>query len=91
MKLLIKSVAFAAALGAASLASAQSWPVYGGDTGEEHLSFVQGAGHGGWQEMPQDTERMVEWFDLQLLGKQPKKPFTLNVSSLPSTPVIKTK
>jgi hypothetical protein len=39
--------------------------------------------------MPQDTERMVEWFDLQLLGKQPEKPFTLNVSSLPSTPVVK--
>jgi hypothetical protein len=41
--------------------------------------------------MPQDTERMVEWFDLQLLGKQPAKPFTLNVSSLPSTPLQKTK
>lgn len=27
---------------------------------------------------------MVEWFDLQLLGKQRAKPFTLNVSSLPS-------
>ncbi|MDB6129086.1 MAG: Esterase, partial [Verrucomicrobiales bacterium] len=35
----------------------------------------EGAGHGGWQEMNQDTARMVEWFDLQLLGKQPVKPF----------------
>lgn len=50
-----------------------------------------GAGHGGWQEMPQDTERMTEWFDLQLLGKQPAKAFTLDVSSLPSTPVQKAK
>jgi acetyl esterase/lipase len=55
------------------------------------LVIRQGAGHGGWQEMPQDTERMVEWFDLQLLGKQPAKPFTLNVSSLPSTPIQKAK
>jgi hypothetical protein len=39
--------------------------------------------------MPQDTERMAEWFDLQLLGKQPAKSFTLNVSSLPSMPVVK--
>ena len=38
MKLLIKSVALAAALGAASLASAQSWPVYGGDTGNTRYS-----------------------------------------------------
>ena len=38
MKLLMKSVAFAAALGAASLASAQSWPVYGGDTGNQRYS-----------------------------------------------------
>jgi hypothetical protein len=53
------------------------------------LVIRQGAGHGGWQEMPQYTERMVEWFDLQLLGKQPSKPFTLNISSLPSTPVVK--
>jgi hypothetical protein len=34
---------------------------------------------------------MVEWFDLQLLGKHPAKPFTLNVSSLPSTLIQKTK
>ena len=38
MKLLIKSVAVAAALGAASWASAQSWPVYGGDTGNQRYS-----------------------------------------------------
>lgn len=49
----------------------------------------QGAGHGGWQEMSEDTTRMGEWFDLQLLGKQPAKPFTLGVSSAPSTPVKK--
>ena len=38
MKLLFKSVAMAAALGAASLASAQSWPVYGGDNGNQRYS-----------------------------------------------------
>ncbi|MEK0451952.1 MAG: hypothetical protein RL088_4220 [Verrucomicrobiota bacterium] len=46
-----------------------------------------GAGHGGWQEMSDDNARMAEWFDLQLLGKQPAKPFTYGTSSLPSTPV----
>jgi hypothetical protein len=30
---------------------------------------------------------MGEWFDLQLLGKQPERPFTFGISSLPSTPV----
>ena len=55
------------------------------------LVIREGAGHGGWQEMAQDTERMVEWFDLQLLDKQPSKPFTFDVSSLPSTPVVKKK
>jgi acetyl esterase/lipase len=50
----------------------------------------QGAGHGGWQEMAtEDTPRMAEWFDLQLLGKKPAKPFTYSVSSLPSTAVVK--
>lgn len=49
----------------------------------------QGAGHGGWQEMSADTARMTEWFDLQLLGKQSEKPFTLAVTSAPSTPVKK--
>ena len=49
----------------------------------------QGAGHGGWQEMSADTARMTEWFDLQLLGKQPEKPFTLAVTSAPSSPVKK--
>ena len=38
MKLLMKSVAFAAALGAATLASAQSWPTYGGDLGNQRFS-----------------------------------------------------
>jgi len=38
MKLLMKSVAFAAALGAATLASAQSWPSYGGDLGNQRYS-----------------------------------------------------
>jgi len=38
MKLLMKSVAFAAALGAATLASAQSWPTYGGDLGNQRYS-----------------------------------------------------
>ena len=47
----------------------------------------QGAGHGGWKEMAEDTARMAEWFDLQLLGKQPERPFTFGISSLPSTPV----
>jgi acetyl esterase/lipase len=55
------------------------------------LLIRQGAGHGGWQEMNEDTARMTEWFDLQLLGKQPARPFTLDVSSLPSTPVQKAK
>jgi len=49
----------------------------------------EGAGHGGWQEMPEDTLRMKEWFDLQLLGKQPEKPFAMGESSAPSTPVKK--
>jgi len=38
MKLLIKSVALAVTLGAASLASAQSWPIYGGDAGNQRYS-----------------------------------------------------
>lgn len=45
----------------------------------------EGAGHGGWKEMGEDNARMAEWFDLHLLGKQPKKPFTNGVSKLPST------
>ncbi len=54
------------------------------------LFVRQGAGHGGWQEMQtEDTPRMVEWFDLQLLGKQPAKPFGQGVQSGPSTPVVK--
>ena len=38
MKLIVKSVALAAALGAASLASAQNWPIYGGDEGNQRYS-----------------------------------------------------
>lgn len=54
------------------------------------LVIREGAGHGGWQEMAtEDTARMIEWFDLQLLGKQPVKPFSYGISSLPSTPVKK--
>jgi acetyl esterase/lipase len=53
------------------------------------VTIRQGAGHGGWAEMPEDVNRMAEWFDLQLLGKQPAKPFNLDQSSLPSTPVAK--
>ena len=54
------------------------------------LLVRQGAGHGGWQEMmTEDTARMVEWFDLQLLGKAPTKPFGKGVVSLPSTPAVK--
>lgn len=49
----------------------------------------KGAGHGGWQEMTADTARMVEWFDLQLLGRKPATPFLLGVSEGPSTPVKK--
>lgn len=49
----------------------------------------QGAGHGGWQEMGEDNARMIEWFDLQLLGKQPAKPFPFAISSAPGTPAKK--
>jgi hypothetical protein len=37
--------------------------------------------------MSEDTASMGEWFDLQLLGKRPERPFTFGISSLPSTPV----
>lgn len=49
----------------------------------------QGAAHGGWMEMSDDSARMAQWFDLQLLGKQPAQPFSYGVSALPSTPVPK--
>lgn len=49
----------------------------------------EGGAHGGWNEMTEDTVRMAEWFDVHLLGKQPQKPFTYGVSSLPSTPTPK--
>jgi acetyl esterase/lipase len=53
------------------------------------LVIRDGAGHGGWQEMPQDTIRMAEWFNLQLLGQEPRAPFKLGITTLPSTPVKK--
>lgn len=43
----------------------------------------EGAGHGGWKELPDDTRRMAEWFDLHLLGKRPQVPFTFGIVSLP--------
>jgi acetyl esterase/lipase len=46
----------------------------------------QGAAHGGWVEMQEDTARMAEWFDTQLLGKLPEKPFMYGITALPSTP-----
>ena len=61
-----------------------------GEVGATCEVFIrEGAGHGGWQEMVEDTARMTEWFDLQLLGKQPAKPFGQGVKSGPSTPVKK--
>jgi acetyl esterase/lipase len=61
-----------------------------GEVGTTCEVFIrEGAGHGGWQEMTDDTKRMTEWFDLQLLGKQPVQPFKLGISSGPSTPVKK--
>ena len=53
------------------------------------VTIRHGAGHGGWAEMPDDVNRMAEWFDLQLLGKQPAKAFNFDQSTLPSTPVAK--
>jgi acetyl esterase/lipase len=53
------------------------------------LFIREGAGHGGWQEMSDDTARMTEWFDLQLLGRQPAKPFGQGVKSGHGTPVKK--
>ena len=53
------------------------------------LFIREGAGHGGWQEMKEDTARMTEWFNLQLLGQQPAVPFTYSVSYGPSTPTKK--
>ena len=48
-----------------------------------------GGAHGGWIEIGEDNVRMAEWFELQLLGKQPAKPFNLDQSTLPSTPAPK--
>jgi len=61
-----------------------------GEVGAKCEVFIrEGAGHGGWKEMEDDTARMKEWFDLHLLGRRPAKPFMLAVSSAPSTPVSK--
>jgi len=49
----------------------------------------QGAGHGGWMEMGEDSVRMAQWFDAHLLGKQPAQPFKYGISALPSTPAPK--
>ena len=48
-----------------------------------------GGGHGGWMETSEDNARMAEWFSLHLLGQAPTKPFTFDISSLPSTPAPK--
>ena len=74
-----------------SLTQSQRFLKRCGEVGVTCELFIrQGAGHGGWQEMAtEDTPRMAEWFDLQLLGKQPAKPFGEGVKSGPSTPVVK--
>jgi acetyl esterase/lipase len=45
----------------------------------------QGAKHGGWAEMGEDSQRMLEWFNLHLLGLPPPKPFANGVTRLPAT------
>jgi acetyl esterase/lipase len=73
-----------------SLTQSQRFYKRCGELGDKcEIVIRQGAGHGGWAEMKEDTARMIEWFDLQLLGKQPAKPFTYGISTLPSTPVKK--
>jgi acetyl esterase/lipase len=73
-----------------SVTQAQRFYKRCGEVGSQcEVLIRQGAGHGGWQEMGEDTARMTEWFDLQLRGRQPAKPFTFGVSALPSTPVKK--
>lgn len=73
-----------------SLTQSQRFYKRCGELGDKcEIVIRHGAGHGGWQEMKEDTARMVEWFDLQLLGKQPARPFTYGISTLPSTPVKK--
>lgn len=73
-----------------SVTQAQRFFKRSGEVGAKcELLIREGAGHGGWQEMGDDTARMTEWFDLQLLGKQPAQPFALGVSTVPSTPVKK--
>jgi acetyl esterase/lipase len=58
------------------------------EVGAKYELWVRnGVGHGGWQEMKDDNERMREWFDLHLLGKQPKVPFTFGSTNHPGTPI----
>ena len=45
----------------------------------------QGAKHGGWAEMGEDSQRMLEWFNLHLLGLPAPKPFANGVTQLPAT------
>ena len=59
MNLLVKSVALAAALGAATFASAQSWPTYGGDTGNTRYSQ-------GTQVTPANVNKLSVKWALQL-------------------------
>ena len=49
------------------------------------LRVREGADHGGWTETKEDDARMVEWFDLHLLGRAPARPFANATESLPST------
>ena len=47
-----------------------------------------GGAHGGW-DTADDYTRMIEWFNLHLLGKQPATPFYYSVSCFPMTPKVK--
>jgi len=53
------------------------------------VTIREGAVHGGWIEMAEDTVRMAEWFDAHLLGKVPLLRFSYGLTSLPSTAVPK--
>lgn len=53
------------------------------------LWIRNGVGHGGWQEMKEDNVRMREWFDLQLLAKEPTEPFNYGISNHPGSVVKK--
>ncbi len=49
------------------------------------LVVRRGATHARWNEFAEDEARMVEWFDLHLLGRSPARAFAYGVSELPST------